>query len=65
MSTTEWNEFPRDAFRAILAIDPGQRELIKRYMECSDEIQSVVRSMFAKGWGDEKSVQPQESPQRG
>lgn len=47
MSTTELNEFPSDAFRAILAIDPEQRELIKRYMECSDEIQSVVRSMFA------------------
>jgi len=47
MSTTELNEFPSDAFRAILAIDPEQRELIKQYMECSDEIQSVVRSMFA------------------
>jgi transcriptional regulator with XRE-family HTH domain len=47
MSTTEVNEFPRDAFRAILAINPKQRELIKRYMECSDEVQSVVRSMFA------------------
>lgn len=47
MSTAELNEFPSDAFRAILAIDPKQRELIKRYMECSDEIQSVVRSMFA------------------
>lgn len=47
MSTAELNEFPSDAFRAILAIDPKQRELIKRYMECSDEIQSVVRLMFA------------------
>lgn len=47
MSTTELNEFPSDAFRAILAIDPKQREMIQRYMECSDEVQSVVRSMFA------------------
>ena len=47
MSTTELNEFPSDAFRALLAIGPEQRELIKRFMECSDEVQSVVRSMFA------------------
>jgi len=47
MSTTELNEFPSDAFRALLAIKPEQRELIKRFMECSDEVQSVVRSMFA------------------
>jgi transcriptional regulator with XRE-family HTH domain len=47
MSTTELNEFPSDAFRALLAIRPEQRELIKRFMECSDEVQSVVRSMFA------------------
>ena len=47
MSTAELNEFPSDAFRAILAIGPKQRELIKRFMECSDEVQSVVRSMFA------------------
>ena len=47
MSTAELNEFPSDAFRALLAIGPKQRELIKRFMECSDEVQSVVRSMFA------------------
>ncbi|MEK0426425.1 MAG: hypothetical protein RJB11_2516 [Planctomycetota bacterium] len=47
MSTTELNEFPSDAFRAVLAIRPEQRELIKRFMECSDEVQSIVRSMFA------------------
>ncbi len=47
MSTTELNEFPSDAFRALLAISPEQREFIKRFMECSDEVQSVVRSMFA------------------
>ena len=47
MSTTELNEFPSDAFRALLAIRPEQRELIKRFIECSDEVQSVVRSMFA------------------
>lgn len=38
MSTTELNEFPSDAFRALLAIRPEQRELIKRFMECSDEV---------------------------
>ena len=47
MSTIELNEFPSDAFRALLAISPEQREFIKRFMECSDEVQSVVRSMFA------------------
>ena len=47
MSTTELNEFPSDAFRALLAISPEQREFIKRFMECSDVVQSVVRSMFA------------------
>ncbi len=47
MSATELNEFPSDAFRALLAISPKQRELIQRFMECSDEVQSVVRSMFA------------------
>ncbi|MFM8571700.1 MAG: helix-turn-helix domain-containing protein [Pirellula sp.] len=47
MSTTELKEFPSDAFRALLAIRPEQRELIKRFMECSDEVQSVIRSMFA------------------
>ena len=47
MSTTELNEFPSDAFRALLAASPKQREFIKRYMECSDDVQSVVRDMFA------------------
>lgn len=47
MSTTELNEFPSDAFRALLAISPEQRKFITRFMECSDEVQSVVRSMFA------------------
>ena len=47
MSTTELNEFPSDAFRALLAISPKQREFIKRFMECSYEVQSEVRSMFA------------------
>jgi transcriptional regulator with XRE-family HTH domain len=41
------NDFPRDAFRALLQASPEQQEIIRRYMECSDEIQSVVRSMFA------------------
>ena len=47
MSTIEQNDFPSDAFRALLAIRPEQRELIKRFMECSDEVQSVIHSMFA------------------
>ena len=47
METMELKDFPKDAFRAILNIDSKQRELIHRYLECSDEVQSVVRSMFA------------------
>ena len=43
----ERNEVPSDVFRAVLAISPEQREFIHRYLECSDEVQSVVRSMFA------------------
>jgi transcriptional regulator with XRE-family HTH domain len=41
------NDFPLDAFRALLQVSPEQREILHRYMECSDEIQSVVRVMFA------------------
>ncbi|MEX1042964.1 MAG: helix-turn-helix transcriptional regulator [Pirellulaceae bacterium] len=40
------NEFPLDAFRALLQASPDQQDLIRRYMECSEEIQRVVRSMF-------------------
>ena len=40
-------DIPRDEFRAILKIQPKQREFIRLYLECSDEVQSVVRSMFA------------------
>lgn len=47
MTATEWKEFPSEAFRALLAIRPEQREVIKRFMQCSDKVQSVVRSMFA------------------
>ena len=47
METIEVKNFPNEAFRAILNIDSKQRELIQRYLECSDEVQSVVRSMFA------------------
>ena len=43
----ERNEVPSDVFRAVLAISPEQQEFIRRYLECSDEVQSVVRSMFA------------------
>ncbi|MCA9035680.1 MAG: helix-turn-helix transcriptional regulator [Planctomycetaceae bacterium] len=45
--TTQLDNFPRDAFRALLNIQPEQQELIRRYLECSDQVQSVVRSMFA------------------
>lgn len=45
--STQLDNFPCDAFRAVLKIDPEQQELIRRYLECSDEVQSVVRSMFA------------------
>lgn len=47
MTTINLDNIPRDAFRAILRISPDQQEFIRRYMECSDEVQSVVRSMFA------------------
>lgn len=47
METMDVKDFPNDAFRAILNIDAKQRELIRLYLECSDEVQSVVRSMFA------------------
>lgn len=47
MSITNLNEIPSDAFRAVLSVSPEQRDFIHKYMECSDEVQSVVRSMFA------------------
>lgn len=47
MSINNLNELPSDAFRAVLKISPDQRDFIHKYMECSDEVQSVVRSMFA------------------
>ena len=47
METMELKDFPIEAFRAILKTEPKQRELIHLYLECSDEVRSVVRSMFA------------------
>ena len=47
MATVDLDDLSRDAFRVILEIEPKQREFIRRYLECSNEIQSVVRSMFA------------------
>lgn len=47
MSITNLNEIPRDAFRAMLSISDEQRDFIRKYLECSDTLQSVVRSMFA------------------
>jgi transcriptional regulator with XRE-family HTH domain len=47
METMNLKDFPNDAFRAILSIDSKQQELIRLYLECSDEVRSVVRSMIA------------------
>lgn len=47
MSAINLDNIPRDAFRAVLGINSEQQEFIRRYMECSDDVQSVVRSMFA------------------
>ncbi len=47
MTTLNMIDIPRDAFRAFLGINPKQQEFILRYMECSDNVQSVVQSMFA------------------
>lgn len=47
METMSLKDIPNDAFRAILKMDAKQREFIHRFLECSDEVQSVVRSMFA------------------
>lgn len=41
------NDFPLDAFRALLQASSDQRELIRRYMESDEKIQSDVRSWFA------------------
>jgi transcriptional regulator with XRE-family HTH domain len=41
------SDFPSDAFRALLHASPEQREMLQRYLGCSDEVQSVVRAMFA------------------
>ena len=41
MSAIKLNEFPSDAFRAYLANSRKQLELLKRFMECSDEVQLV------------------------
>ena len=47
MPITDLKKFPSDAFRAVLSISDEQRDFIRKYMECGDEVQSVVRSMFA------------------
>ena len=41
------NDIPLEIFKALFSADPKQQEMIRLYMECSDEIQEVVRSMFA------------------
>ncbi len=47
MSITNFDEIPREAFRAMLRISDKQREFIRKYLVCSDKAQSDVRSMFA------------------
>lgn len=44
---TQLDNIPREAFRAVLSIPQEQQDFIRRYLECSDSVQSVVRSMFA------------------
>ncbi len=46
METMDVKDFPNDAISGDLNIDAKQRELIRLYLECSNEVQSVVRSMF-------------------
>lgn len=41
------NDFPTEAFGALLNSSPDQQEMLRLYMECSDEVQLVVREMFA------------------
>lgn len=40
------NDFPVEAFSALLNTSPDQQEMLRLYMECSDEVQTVVRDMF-------------------
>lgn len=47
MPLTSLDDIPREAFRAVLIISDQEQEFLRRYMECSAEVQSVVRSMFA------------------
>lgn len=41
------NDIPLEIFKALFSADPKQQEMIRLYMECSDEVQQVVKSMFA------------------
>jgi transcriptional regulator with XRE-family HTH domain len=50
MATTKFadpNDIPVNALRCLLGLPQKQREFVKAYLECSDDIQAVVRSMFA------------------
>lgn len=47
MATIELNEVPLDALRALLAMSPAQRELLKRFIEGSSEVQATVRRLCA------------------
>ena len=40
------NDIPLEIFKALFSADTKQQEMIRLYMECSDEVQQVVRSMF-------------------
>ncbi|MDB2318024.1 helix-turn-helix domain-containing protein [bacterium] len=41
------NDFPVEFFESFLRASASDQEVLRLYLECSDEVQSVVRSMYA------------------
>ena len=41
------DDIPLEILQALISAEPKQQEMIRLFMECSDEVQQVVRSMFA------------------
>ncbi len=41
------NDVPTDVLRSVISLTCDQRELIRAFLECSDDLQRVVMSMFA------------------
>jgi transcriptional regulator with XRE-family HTH domain len=41
------NDVPVEALRSVIELNATQRDLVRAYLECSDDLQCVVRSMFA------------------